>query len=286
MPNHVTNTVKADNWEILKEKLVRQAKAGEDNHNDLVIDFNLLIPQPESLNITSGGTQWETGSRVIKELQMRKEKQDSIIKPVLDKIYKKGMSIEDFLTASRTTKNDIKFREVYEISASLPIETVNERIENVLKGYYNLRTYDYIDWYSWRLDKWGTKWNAYHDYVNEYNQTLSFDTAWSCPFEIFDELSKYTPVTVMYADEDTGHNYGIIRFENGKRTIILDDTNKSIGESYACKENDLESLEFDFSEDNYSDEEIEEYFNTDRKTFFLKAKNDYNNTLKLIEQVM
>ena len=285
MPNHITNTVKADNWEILKEKLVREARVGEENEGGLTVDFNLLIPEPESLNIISGGAEWETRDYSIDSVQQRKQRQDMIIKPTLDRVYEEGMSLENFLSASKKAVDTSKFVDVYELNM-LNEEEVNKDIDNILKGYYNLRVYGHASWYTWRLENWGTRWNAYNDDVSNWNQTLSFDTAWSCPFEVFEELSKYTPVTVSYADKDTGHNYGIVRFENGERTVILDDTHRSIGESYACRGEDFENLEFDFSDDNYSDEEIEEYFDTDRETFYSKAEKDYNDTMKVLTEVM
>ena len=278
MPNHITNTVKADNWEILKEKLTRQAKTGEENDGGRVVDFNLVIPQPSELDIKSGGVEWRTEDNFygFSTLEERKRQQDLKIKPLLDSIYQEGMSLDSFLKATKTLANYKElFSEVYEIPSSLPNEAIMEDIENVIKGYYNLRTYGYANWYEWRLDKWGTKWNGYHESIDEDSEMITFDTAWACPYEVFDELSKFTPVTVTYADEDTGNNYGIIRFENGKRTVLLDDTNKSIGESYACKGYDFETLELDFSEDNYSDEEIDEYFGTDRETLLKKANQDY-----------
>lgn len=288
MPNHITNTVKADNWEVLKEKLTRQAKTGEDNDSGLVVDFNLVIPQPKDLDIKSGGAEWEAREDYMFEKQAEtKRQQDLKIKPLLDLVYEKGMSVDEFLKASKIVMKDRRlFSDVYGFSSNLPNQSVKENIENVVRGYYNLRTYGYPNWYDWRLDKWGTKWNGYHESIDEDSEMITFDTAWACPYEVFEELSKFTPVTVMYADEDTGRNYGIIRFENGKRTILLDDTNRSVGEAYACKGHDFEAVEEDFSEDNYSDEEIEEYFKTDREAFFEKAKEEYDNANRLVSELI
>lgn len=288
MPNHITNTVKADNWEVLKEKLTRQAKTGEDNDSGLVVDFNLVIPQPKDLDIKSGGAEWEAREDYMFEKQAEtKRQQDLKIKPLLDLMYQEGMSMDEFLKASKIVMKDRRlFSDVYGFSSNLPNQSVKENIENVVRGYYNLRTYGYPNWYDWRLDKWGTKWNGYHETIDNNAEMITFDTAWACPYEVFEELSKFTPVTVMYADEDTGRNYGIIRFENGKRTILLDDTNRSVGEAYACKGYDFEAIEVDFSEDNYSDEEIEEYFKTDREAFFEKAKEEYDNANRLVSELI
>ena len=55
-------------------------------------------------------------------------------------------------------------------------------------------------WYSWRLQNWGTKWDAYQVEIDDsemhYGFEVTFDTAWSPPEEIchaikeqFDDLS-------------------------------------------------------------------------------------------------
>jgi len=51
------------------------------------------------------------------------------------------------------------------------------------------------DWYNWRLEKWGTKWNAYHtSYENlDTELILWFDTAWACPEPFFRVLGEEFP---------------------------------------------------------------------------------------------
>lgn len=70
--------------------------------------------------------------------------------------------------------------------------------------------------YDWCIQHWGTKWNAY-DIAYE-DDSLYFDTAWSTPLPIWEELSKRFPeleMLVEYADEDIGNNCGILRYKNG-----------------------------------------------------------------------
>ena len=52
------------------------------------------------------------------------------------------------------------------------------------------------NWYDWSLDKWGTKWNAYHTQTTDNTDSieLMFDTAWSCPVPIFEVLEIKWPV--------------------------------------------------------------------------------------------
>jgi Ferredoxin-like domain in Api92-like protein len=74
-----------------------------------------------------------------------------------------------------------------------------------------------ICWYTWSLENWGTKWNAYSqdDTPGGYRTTpgtaLQFDTAWAHPEPIIFALSEKFPdveITVHFADEDLGSNLG------------------------------------------------------------------------------
>lgn len=91
------------------------------------------------------------------------------------------------------------------------------------------------NWYDFHLKNWGTKWNSYgYDYFKgkswpkfsdiminavSYWQRTRFQTAWTVPVPIYKKLSEMFPdvgITVMYADEDTGNDCGIITFKNGE----------------------------------------------------------------------
>ena len=80
------------------------------------------------------------------------------------------------------------------------------------------------DWYDWRIQNWGTKWNAY-EYVKTGNENeLYFLTAWSAPKEIYESLTKKFPnltIEVDYADENMGYNCGKMVFENGEMVAEL-----------------------------------------------------------------
>lgn len=87
------------------------------------------------------------------------------------------------------------------------------------------------NWYNFRLDNWGTKWNAngsplieddidFDDYIKENicNQ-FEFDTAWSTPYAYFVTLSKKIPqlnIHVIFADEDMGCNCGFYILNDGE----------------------------------------------------------------------
>jgi len=68
--------------------------------------------------------------------------------------------------------------------------------------------------YEWRIEHWGTKWNAYaHEQLSP--TVLYFETAWSAPEPVMDALAARfpdVPFMLEYADEDIGANAGVLRY--------------------------------------------------------------------------
>lgn len=279
MPNWVTNTVKVQNFDVLKEKLLTE---------DGEVDFNKLLPMPKDLEITAGGCEWLDDNYNMGFFKEQIEAQTTIIEPILDEIYnQKTITQDEFIqeVEKRMAVLYYKFTTIYKINTELKDEkTIKEDIRNVLKGYYNLRTYGTKNWYEWCRKNWSTKWNVgTADFIYEDYKTICFQTAWSTPEGIFRELSKYTKVAVRYADEDTGRNYGLDLYENGELTEVINDRNKSIGEAYACRGESLENIADYYCEDNYTDDEMQKYFGTDRETFINEAEKDFNKAMQIID---
>ncbi len=53
------------------------------------------------------------------------------------------------------------------------------------------------DWYGWRVQNWGTKWNGYDGRFNDDQSVFSFDTAWSPPLPIIKKLAELTGETFV-----------------------------------------------------------------------------------------
>lgn len=64
-----------------------------------------------------------------------------------------------------------------------------------------------ICWYDWNIENWGTKWNAYNFKLHKLENnkvTVEFDTAWSEPVQIFEELENQGfLIGAVSIDEDT-----------------------------------------------------------------------------------
>lgn len=66
----------------------------------------------------------------------------------------------------------------------------------------NKKKYGWANWYDFAVTKWGTKWDGMDAYVE--NGCISFETAWSAPMGVLEEIAKKFPIVVAYADEDIG----------------------------------------------------------------------------------
>lgn len=198
MPNWVTN-----NLNIAEKDLEKFKKLALDKNGN--IDFNILIPRPKDLDITAGSYEW-----CIDKYGFGKEKetkQNTLLKPVLDKLYNENLSQDEFVKLAYTN-------EVFKIAKEVYYLEKKSYLDNILRGYYNLRKYSYANWYDWSCNKWGTKWNASETYSS--NNRFTFDTAWNTPIEWLLELSKHIDFKGSFADEDLGSNLGIFETENGK----------------------------------------------------------------------
>lgn len=166
---------------------------------DSVLDFNKIIPMPESLNI-------ECGSRTDRGL----------------KAYKDFVYVYTFAgTEEKDLLNIPKEKE----AAFLRVRQDIRRDEWELgrTAFQNEQKYGAPTWYQWAVAAWGTKWSAYNAEIVEDN-TIIFNTAWSRAMPVIQKLAENFPdirFEYCWADEDLGINTGRVELENGE--IIHDE---------------------------------------------------------------
>ena len=193
MPNHVTNILTITGPEELVALIKSEISGSDDDGEPMHIDFNKIIPRPDTLNITSGSST----SNGIAILKYRAGDPSDI---------RKIMGYQ-WATEFATPEDLINY--MLEKGANL---------EEAQKALDNLRDYGHQDWYSWSTSNWGTKWNAYSQNSDEGSNEISFETAWSTPYPVIEALSRKYPeavISMRYADEDFGHNVGEYTFQGG-----------------------------------------------------------------------
>ncbi len=161
---------------------------------DSILDFNRIIPMPESLNI-------EAGSRTEKGL----------------KAYKDFVYVYTFAgTEQKDLLNIPKEKEEVFLRARQDIR--RDEWELGKAAFQNEQKYGAATWYDWAREKWGSKWNAYQTERLEDN-TIEFNTAWSNVKPVIIALSEKFPDIEMryqWADEDIGSNIGDVTFKGGE----------------------------------------------------------------------
>lgn len=114
----------------------------------------------------------------------------------------------------------------------LNFETIDPMPDDIYRG--NLgpeeeRKYGKKNWWYWRREHWGTKWNAYAlgeetaSLTDEDEHSLFFYTAWSFAKPVIQKLAELIdrPVVAIWADENFGYNAGRMEFLPGG--IVLDE---------------------------------------------------------------
>lgn len=191
MPNHVQNKIVFSGDQ--KQITAMMKKIQNDEFGFGTIDFNKIIPMPESLKI-------EAGSKTNKGL--------SIFREIVER------HLENTDDATPVSMEDIAKNAEEELRAQNA--EIGEEWELGIKAWQNIVDYGFPTWYEWSIANWGTKWNAYGQNENKDGNELQgkciyLQTAWSAPHPVLQRLSEMYPdvrIEHMWAEEDLGCNCG------------------------------------------------------------------------------
>ncbi len=189
MANYIMNRLHLSGDQKQIDELLKSVR-GEES----VMDFNKIIPMPESLHIESG-SRTDTGLKAYKDFVYVYTFAGTEKKDLLNIPKEKE---EVFLK----TRPDIR-RDEWELGRS---------------AFQNEQKYGATTWYEWSMRSWGTKWNAFKAEITEDN-TIEFQTAWSRVMPVVQRLAENFPdisFNYRWADEDLGVNVGMAEFENGE----------------------------------------------------------------------
>lgn len=197
MPNWVQNDIYLYGEEKDIKKVLELVKSDE-----YEFDFNKIIPMPKELEIdSSSNNELAIICYLSNKLTIPFEKLDKKYLKYVTNMFDNNWAAT--LYYDRLPNRKEEFDMLYELGKIC---------------CNNIKTYGYIDWYKWRIENWGTKWNACEVYVC--SNCISFQTAWSVPDPILEAFAyicdKYNVAfDGEYADEDRGHNSGHISSDNG-----------------------------------------------------------------------
>lgn len=200
MPNYVTNLIYVKGDRLQLQEMMEQIK--NDEYGIGSIDFQQIIPRPESLDIEASN---------ITEAGMKKY--DEFVKLYAEKPDKNLMRAAQNIPEEKEREF---LHQHPEISEKM---WANGRI-----AWNNVQLYGCPTWYEWDVAYWGTKWNA-HCCIDEYDKrsanecVFGFQTAWSAPHPVIEKLASTHPTlrfVHQWADEDIGSNCGTHYYSHGK----------------------------------------------------------------------
>lgn len=190
MPNHVTSRIVATGP-------VADLRAFRELFDDETLDFNRIIPMPEILRDAEEGSLAELGAVLLVA-----KGQNPFGPSVLA-----GLHQHEVDAVMAAGSGHIPER----VAAYLAQNPACEE-----KGLHRLRAIaetGYSSWYQWSIDHWGTKWDAYSPMTTDAEPEdgaigFGFDTAWSFPTPIFEELARRFPtLTFDCVCFDEGWNF-------------------------------------------------------------------------------
>ncbi len=207
MPNWVTNILTVDADEEKRKEIFEAIKDDTDGYGS--IDFNKIIPMPESLNIESGSNEDYAIAIYLTE------------RLTLDPT---AVGLGNYI--SNMFCENWQDEVINRIQSSEYVLSRMDDLYEMGKQYIsNIKNYGFSTWYDWCRVVWGTKWNATsNSFDKEMNNDIQFDTAWNTPEPIIIGLSEMFPdvtFTVKYADENFGCNCGEYACKNG--VVVFED---------------------------------------------------------------
>ena len=129
--------------------------------------------------------------------------------------------LKDFVDNSiREDGEKFTFEGVLPMPKELDI-TSPTREEDKAQAEANIKNHGHADWYNWRVDNWGTKWDVGECYISDIVKDyvhLDFDTAWSPPLPYYKALSKKYPLlTIEVEYSEPGMDFaGIEKYQGGE----------------------------------------------------------------------
>lgn len=112
------------------------------------------------------------------------------------------------------------------------------------------------DWYTWRCDNWGTKWDVGYNNVEFVSRShLTFETAWAPPTNFVLTVSKEYPhllFTLAYSEQGMAFA-GTVEIQNGQ---CMQETKIAVG--YSPTEDEWAAANPDCDVDEYWDSELME----------------------------
>jgi len=217
VPNHVTSVITLSGDENRIKAMLEAIQNDEVGVGS--VDFNKILPMPESLHMTSGSIEDSAIAVYISAVNPINEEFEGVQK-------KDVAEFREMLRKLPVLPHKIDIlmpeNEAINLAENKYRESVKYLVDEGEKYVSNLVKYGASTWYDWATGNWGTKWNAYgyDNGVEMEDGKLKFLTAWAAPHPVIQKLSEMYPDIKFeheWADEDIGNNCGRYVYYDGER---------------------------------------------------------------------
>jgi hypothetical protein len=223
MPNWIQNIAIPDKMSAYNKYAVMK-KVNKDGEETTEIDFNLLVPEPSELALTVGDNEiYNYINEQMTEFHKKVALKCETFKDFMNVIQNDKYVIQKYSKRPITLPKSMRADEIHDPDLRCLI--------NYIASIWCLTHYGEPSWYTWRLNKWGCKWNA----CDANDDGTWFSTPWSTPYPWVKELSKHTDILLLYADESFGDNCGVIVGSKGHATKFELNVVTERSYAFACK---------------------------------------------------
>lgn len=185
MPNWCFNYLNMNEEDMKKYVLNEDGK----------VDFNIICPMPEPLNVASGSSN-DTDICVYVSNKLTIPVEEAKEDPYVRECFPEGWFEREYERAS-------KFNEKV-------LGAAYERGKVLIDNY---NKYGAITWYNWCCDNWGVKWNAKSTYLDSDINVVYFETPWGPPTEWLKALADLGVDFTLDWDEEGGERGEIYTYE-------------------------------------------------------------------------
>ncbi len=193
MPNWCYNEIEMKREDA--EKYLLAMRKDKDGEEKLTVDFNKLIPMPESLNVTCGS------SNKYDIYAYLSNKGEKTVAQILAENNEKALN-EMFGSFSPVTEILNQMASAFLDMAKDDISKSYDAGKQLVDNYTE---HGATTWYDWRIQNWGTKWNACDTEIKENGDNVSvlFNTAWAPPINALNELAKHADfIDITHTEDD------------------------------------------------------------------------------------
>lgn len=163
-----------------------------------IVDFNLLVPMPESLNVTEGSDNEYAIYVYLSnrfEIPLAEMRENKIIKKLINNHFSKDWIGEIYNRLVCNPARNWNINYLFDLGKTL----VNNYLD-----------YGSTTWYDWCCRNWGVKWNACVTRVKD-EYTITFSTPWGPPLQWLEKLAAHTDFNLVWNEEGgaRGRIYGV-----------------------------------------------------------------------------